>query len=140
VQEEAEMQDGPSAAELVVAVREHIEREILPGLTNPKLRFQTLVAAHVLSVVEREMTAGAGPLQAELSSLRALDGEPPLAEGQGMTTEELKDEVRRRTRALCAAIRSGAVSGSANVVEHVRGTVLAKLAVSNPRYESLPRT
>src|SRR5690242_14430603 len=51
------MNDRPTAAELVFAVREHLEGELIPTLADPRLRFQTLVAANVLRIVERELDA-----------------------------------------------------------------------------------
>ncbi len=49
------MNDRPTAQELVDAVRLFLEKELLPGLTDARLRFQTLVAANVLAVAGREM-------------------------------------------------------------------------------------
>lgn len=46
--------DRPTAAELVAAVREFLEAEILPTLTDHRLRFRTLVAMNALSIVERD--------------------------------------------------------------------------------------
>jgi hypothetical protein len=131
------MQDRPSAEELVRAVKEHLEREVIPALKDPKLRYQTLVAAHVLSVVEREMELGERALRDELASLCALQaGHDHL---DAATLGELEAEVRRRTRALCASIRTGGVTDLASVREHVRRVVLAKLAIANPGYTSLAR-
>jgi hypothetical protein len=129
------MQDRPSAEELVRAVKEHLEREVIPALKDPKLRFQTLVAAHVLSVVEREMELGERALRDELAGLRALRGRPEAPAGS--TLGELEAEVRESNRALCAAIRSGGGEDPARVSAHVRRVVLAKLAIANPAYKSL---
>jgi hypothetical protein len=128
------MQDRPSAAELVRAVKEHFEREVLPVLENAKVRYQSLVALHVLSVVERELAHGERALREELASLRALSGG---AAEEGATLKEIEDLVRRGTQALCAAIRSGQAGDPARVRAHVRGVVLAKLAIANPAYTSL---
>ena len=38
------MQDRPTQRELVEAAREHFEREVLPAITDPLVRFRTLVA------------------------------------------------------------------------------------------------
>jgi hypothetical protein len=129
------MQDRPSAEELVRAVKEHLEREVIPALKDPKLRYQTLVAAHVLSVVEREMEHGERALRDELASLRTLQGgpEPPRV----CSLAELEAEVLQRTRALCASIRVCSVEDAAGVSAHVRRVVLAKLAIANPAYRSL---
>lgn len=52
--------DRPSAPELASAVREFLERELLPTLDDRRLRFRTLVAMNALTIVERE-TAGPEP-------------------------------------------------------------------------------
>ena len=48
------MTDRPSAGELAEAVRDFLEREVLPTLDDHRLRFRTLVAMNALSIVERE--------------------------------------------------------------------------------------
>lgn len=47
-------QDRPTAAELATAVHEFLEHEILPALSDHRLRFRTLVAMNALSIVARE--------------------------------------------------------------------------------------
>jgi len=49
--------DRPNASELATAVREFLEAEILPVLTDHRLRFRTLVAMNALSIVHRELSA-----------------------------------------------------------------------------------
>ena len=49
--------DRPNASELATAVREFLEAEILPVLTDHRLRFRTLVAMNALSIVYRELEA-----------------------------------------------------------------------------------
>lgn len=53
--------DRPNAGELATAVREFLEAEILPVLTDHRLRFRTLVAMNALSIVEREAPAQMDP-------------------------------------------------------------------------------
>ena len=129
------MQDRPTAEELLRAVKDHLEREVLPALSNPKLRFQTLVAANILGVVEREVAHGERAAREELKSLRALDGVATSPEPA--TLADVRDEVGRRTLALCAAIRTGDAASRPEVRAHVRAVTLAKLAVANPAYKSL---
>ncbi len=50
--------DRPTAAELVEATREFLETEILPTLTDQRLRFRTLVAINALGIAQRELEAG----------------------------------------------------------------------------------
>ena len=49
--------DAPSAAELVEAVREWLERDVLTS-TDGRLKFHTRVAVNVLAMVERELSLG----------------------------------------------------------------------------------
>jgi hypothetical protein len=131
------MQDRPTSTELIRAVREHLEREVIPGLENAKLRYQTLVAAHVLSVVERDIAPGERAAREELRGLRALDGK-----GGGSPPETLADverEVRERTLALCRAIRGENAGSRPEVRAHVRAVTLGKLAIANPAYKSIGR-
>ena len=61
--------DRPNASELATAVREFLEAEILPVLTDHRLRFRTLVAMNALSIVEREAP---GPTQADWATARRI--------------------------------------------------------------------
>lgn len=49
------MSDRPTAPELIEATREFLEREILPALADPRLRFRTLVAINALGIAQREL-------------------------------------------------------------------------------------
>ncbi|MCU1367133.1 MAG: hypothetical protein JWL72_1068 [Ilumatobacteraceae bacterium] len=109
--------DAPSAQEMLAAVREWMERDLLAG-TDGRLHFHTRVAINVLAMVEREL---------ELGPTQAIDHAERLA-GLGFDDD----------RALAAAIRSGAVDDHPALAAHVRGEVLAsvldKLRVANPKY------
>ena len=61
--------DRPNAGELATAVREFLEAEILPVLTDHRLRFRTLVAMNALSIVEREAPA---PREASWETARRI--------------------------------------------------------------------
>ncbi|MFO0628227.1 MAG: DUF6285 domain-containing protein [Polyangiales bacterium] len=66
----------PSAQELLDAVRDHLVSRVIPAITDPRLRFQTLVAAHVLGVAVREasLTPAMGD---EVRALRDALGDFP---------------------------------------------------------------
>src|SRR5262249_2057002 len=74
-------QDRPTPAELAEATREFLESEILPTVTEHRLKFRTLVAINALGILQRELESGAGDglLQAELEELarRIRAGDPP---------------------------------------------------------------
>lgn len=68
--------DRPVASELAEAVRDFLEKEILPTLDDHRLRFRTLVAMNALSIVAREAPALARPSEEDralAARLRAGD-------------------------------------------------------------------
>jgi hypothetical protein len=70
--------DRPTPPELAEASREFLEREILPLLTDQRLRFRTLVAINALGILQRELESESaeGPDPQELvEQIRA--GNPP---------------------------------------------------------------
>lgn len=106
--------DAPSAAELVEAVREFLEREVLAA-TEGRVQFHTRVAVNVLGMVQREIEAGADPGVRHAERLSALG---------------VADDAE-----LAAAIRSGALDDRYDEVKAaVWASVRDKLAVANPRY------
>ncbi|MFZ1491280.1 MAG: DUF6285 domain-containing protein [Ilumatobacteraceae bacterium] len=106
--------DPPTAAELVEAVREWLERDVMTS-TEGRLQFHARVAVNVLAMVERELALGPEQSDAHQERLDAL----------GVT-----DDVE-----LAAAIRSGRLDDRlAMVRELVRASVVDKLTVANPRY------
>ena len=110
--------DMPSAAGLVEAVREFLERDVMTS-TEGRVQFHTRVAINVLNIVQRELEQGPAQAAAHAEGLAALgvDSEAELATGirEGRFDDRI-DEVRA----------------------FVQQTVAAKLAVANPKYATLP--
>jgi hypothetical protein len=50
------MSERPTAQELTEAILEFLGGEVLPTLTDPRLRFRMLVAMNALGIVYRELT------------------------------------------------------------------------------------
>jgi hypothetical protein len=129
------MQDRPDARELVEAVASFLEREIIPTLSDPRLRFRALVAANVLTIVSRELASGEAMLREEWRRLAKLLGktgsEPP---GRA---DELSKEVQALNRELCARLRAGQADQEpfySEAFNHAEATVIDKLRIANPRY------
>ena len=127
------MDDRPTAVELLQAVREFLERELVPGVEDRGLRYQALIALSVLGIVEREIPGRDGRLRAELHALDDLLGRPradrPIEAG------ELPALVGEASRELCRRIRAGAADDGPwreRVVVHVRTVVEEKLGISDP--------
>ena len=128
------MTDRPTAAELIDAVRHYLETELLPGLTDARLRFQTLIAANVLAIVGRELPAEEGLLREEwawLSHLLAWSRPAPER------LADLRQDVRAANVELCEKVRDGAFDEPAwfrEVADVLRRTVVRKLEIANPKY------
>jgi hypothetical protein len=88
--------DRPTPEELVEAVREFLEQEILPGLDDQRLRFRTLVAMNALGIAARELSSGeAGPTEAELRALAQQIRAGEVPEG---TLALLKEQAEAKLR------------------------------------------
>jgi len=128
------MNDRPSATELIAAARHYLEGELIPTLGDARLKFQTLVAANVLAIVEREWATEEEHLREEwrfLAELRDVPGTAP------QRLPELREAVRELNRELCDRIRSGDFddsSGFLALLRQLRRTIERKLEVANPRY------
>jgi hypothetical protein len=116
VRSDGKPHDVPTAGELVEAVREFLERDVLAN-TEGRVQFHTRVAVNVLKMVERELTMGEQQADVHAARLATL--------GVGSEKE------------LCDAIASGALDDRLDeVVVAVRATVADKLAVAHPEYSS----
>ena len=104
----------PTTGELAEAVREYLERDLMPALDG-RLRFLARVSANVMAQIERELALGAQHARAHAERLAAL--------GVG-------DDA-----ALSQAIRDGSLDDRMDeVVAATRAGVVDKLRVANPRY------
>jgi hypothetical protein len=85
--------ERPTAQELTEAIQEFLGAEILPTLTDHRLRFRMLVAMNALGIVYRELAALPVGDDAELRELaRAIrDGDVPPG-----TLERVRADVEAR--------------------------------------------
>jgi hypothetical protein len=98
------MPDRPTALELLEAVTEFLSTEVLPTVTDPRLKFRTLVALNALGIAYRELDRP--------SNTVLLD------------REQLADLARR--------IRAG--DPPDDVLPTLKAHVAEKLEISNPSY------
>ena len=87
------MSERPTAQELAEAILEFLGGEILPTLTDHRLRFRTLVAMNALGIVHRELDALPPERDSEQRELvrRIRAGDVPSG-----TLARVKEDVRRR--------------------------------------------
>jgi hypothetical protein len=106
--------DAPSATELLIAVREWIDREVIAA-TDGRLRFHARVASNVLAMVEREIELGPAQAAAHHDRLARLG---------------VADDAE-----LAAAIRDRRFDDRADELRVLLAEMVAdKLAVANPTY------
>jgi hypothetical protein len=112
--------DSPTAAQLVEAVREFLEADVMRS-TDGRVQFHARVAVNVLGIVQRELEQG--PEQAR-------------RHGEALAALGFSDEA-----ALAHAIRAGLLDDRVrDVARFVRQTVEDKLRVANPRYAGPARS
>ena len=108
------MNDRPTLLELLEATREHLQREVVPAIEDPQLRFRTLVAAHVIAVCMREISANAA----------RVTSPAPASMHDGRTEP-----------ALCDAIRAGEFDADpSSLLDSLQRDVEASLTLWNPAF------
>ena len=119
------MQNKPSAAELVGAVRSFLEQDAMPRLEG-RAAFHARVAVNALAIVERELDAGPGAGAEERARLQQL-----LGSDEELGT--LNRELARRIRARELEVSDPALRA------HLWETTLQKVGVDQPRYSRYRR-
>lgn len=111
---EARLHDRPTAAELVEAVGEFLESDVMAA-TEGRVQFHTRVAVNVLAMVARELREGSAMSRAHAERLATLGFVDDAGLGRAIRDGELDDRL-----------------------DEVRAAVLAdvvdKLRVANPGY------
>jgi hypothetical protein len=108
--------DAPSIAQMIEALREWMERDVITGTTG-RLQFHARVAKNMLAMIEREL---------ELGTVQAADHAKRLDALNSLDDADLS-----------ARIRSGELDDRYEEVRvAVEASVRAKLAVANPGYIS----
>lgn len=114
------MADRPTAAELIVAVREFLERDVMPAIDG-RSGFHLRVAVNVLNIVERELTIGEEVDERERGRLSTIVGHD--------------GDLESLRREAATQIRAGALDDRfAEILELLIDTARDSLAVNNPKY------
>lgn len=124
------LDERPTAAELVAAVADFLERKATPQL-DAHTAFHAKVAVNALRIVQREIERELrGHADRDgIAHLRALCALPDTADDAGLPA---------LNRELCARIADGRIAIDDPALQHhLLQDVLARLAIDNPRYPSL---
>ena len=106
--------DRPTASELVQAVREWMEQDLMKGI-EPRMTFHLRVAMNMLDIVDRELQLGA-PMEERHSE---------VLQGLGVKSDS----------ELAQKIRNGEFDDNfASLIAMLRPVIEDKVRVANPKY------
>lgn len=121
------MKVEPSARDLLEIARATLVAEIAPALPEAQ-RYGALMAANALAIAGRELAASDDSATETARLAALLPGWSPAGDGPEI--------LREGTARLAARIRAGAFDEDPDreaLLAHLRETVRARLATSNPR-------
>ncbi|MCA9904341.1 MAG: hypothetical protein KC547_10820 [Anaerolineae bacterium] len=129
------MYDRPSLTELLDAVREHLENQIVPAVKpDPRLYFHTLVAINLLKIAERELQYREAHLQTAWQRLNVLQDTDKAIPSD---SQEALDALALRSDRLCQDIRAGVYDAEARkqaLFKHLLLSTREQLEVASPRF------
>jgi hypothetical protein len=132
------MQDRPDKAALLGALAQFLMTEVGPRIGDRALGFRVLIAANLAHVCANEERLEDAHFRAELARLAALLG-APAADGAATAAggPERRAAMVALNRTLADGVRTGAVAPDPGGAawQHVKATLLEKLAVGNPRFD-----
>lgn len=124
------MQDRPSAQELLHALEEFM-RERSDAASDRYDRFQFLVAANTLAIIQRELALGD---EFAIQEWMGLDG---LLGGESIPRRlsERDERLIKRNEELCSRIEGGDFDGEREpmLLSHLYETTLNRVRIANPR-------
>lgn len=123
------MQDKPSAEELLEALAQFLDAEVVPAFEGRR-RFHAIVAANVARIVAREIRLGPEQTKQEYAALCDLLGKSPTDPAPTETT------LAQLNAELCDRINEGGADEGdyrRKVLDFLRTAVKSKLAIDNPK-------
>lgn len=143
------MQDQPTPSEILHAVRQLLQADVLPQL-NPTSQYRLRVAMNAISLVERQLAEPLEVIADEQTRLQTLIGQTGVhdhslnrGDDPGVASSWAPDGASRidtLSRELCRRIRERHIAfDDPELRSHLFATTLAKLAVDQPHYGGLVR-
>jgi Domain of unknown function (DUF6285) len=126
------MQERPEPRAVLEALARFLLEELQPAVTDKRLAFRVLIAAHLASTVAAELDVRSQHAEEELLRLSALLPDVPVS-----------SDVRVALRDLNAALVDRLVQGNlpgddVALRTHLRATLADALRVFSPRFDTSP--
>jgi hypothetical protein len=127
------MQERPQPRAVLEALARFLLEELQPTVTDRRLAFRVLIAAHLASTLAAELELRPGHVEAELARLRVL------LPGVAVTEGEPRAALRILNAALVEQLTRGdGPSDDAALRAHLRATLADALGVLSPRFDLSP--
>ena len=127
------MQERPAPRAVLEALARFLLEEVQPTLSDKRLAFRVLIAAHLSSTLAAQLEVSHDHAQAELLRLCALL--PEVA----VSPAETEAALRTLNAALLERLRRGEPSpDDAALRAHLRLTLADALSVLSPRFDTSP--
>ena len=132
------MQERPNKLVLLSAISRFLIEEVRPALTDPRLSFRTLIAAHLASVVYAELTSDDESVTRDLARLRPFFPEVTDAAATNASFEARRALAADVNARLAKLLRETTVPPDdlAKIAAALRESLREKLAIENPRFDT----
>lgn len=138
------MQERPNKLVLLTAISRFLVEDARPALSDPRLAFRALIAAHLASVVASELTSDEDAVTKELARLRVFfpDEHGPDERGdetgRGESFEQRRSLVNDLNGRLAARLRDGEANPEdlKQISAALRESLREQLAIENPRFDT----
>lgn len=124
--------------DLLDAVQGYFQTSVAPLLTDPRVKFQGLIAVNVLEILKRELELGEQASRDEWRSLVSLLGSKAA---EPVSVADLEAGLLSLNREFRDLARSGKLDSGElqrKAFEHARKVVVDKLRMTNPAFLSEP--
>lgn len=130
------MQDRPDRVTLLQAVARFLGEDLASALQDRELAFKVRIAAYLVQMVTLELTHEEAHDAAQLERLRALFGQPD--ETHPASPAQVREAIAHLETRLVDRIRNGELDDEerARITEHVKATLMEKLSVVQPRFDT----
>jgi hypothetical protein len=131
------MQERPNKLVLLTAISRFLIEEVRPALTDSRLNFRALIAAHLASVVASELTSDEETVTRDLARLRQFFPEPALT-APAESLDARRALVADLNTRLAARLRERTPDPDelAAIAAALRESLREKLAIDNPRFDT----